>query len=156
MVDGEAAKKEIVELHAFFTAWYNGVPTRTESQFARLTTVLAADFQIITPEAGVTDREAVLEVVEQSWGRYQSSPPAPPFVIEIRNFVSRPAPAANLVLATYEEWQTAGTAGELQGRLSSVLLRVRADCPNGLEWLHLHECWLPGLTATVSIERGKL
>ncbi len=157
----EAAETEVVELHAFFTDWYNGRLTRSDEEFARLSSVLAGEFQIITPEAGVADRQSVLDIVEGSWGRYEAvEDGAAPFVIEIRNFLARPMRADDdFILATYEEWQTvagSGGEGEMQGRLSSVLLRFCDDCPNELAWVHLHECWLPVVgdlgAGSVSIE----
>ena len=44
-----------------------------------------------------------------------------------------------LALATYEEWQEID--GKINARLSTVLLRAKADAPNGVEWLHVHETW---------------
>ena len=35
----------------------------------------------------------------------------------------------------YNSWQN--------GRLSSVLLQIQPDLPNGLLWLYVHETWLP-------------
>ncbi len=86
----DAAENEVVELHAFFTDWYNGRSTRSKDAFARLSSVLAAEFQIITPEAGVADRQSVLDIVEGSWGRYGAvEKEMTPFVIEIRNFIGQ-------------------------------------------------------------------
>ncbi len=46
-----------------------------------------------------------------------------------------------LVLVTYEEHQTTG--GEHEGWLSSALFRAREGRPNGVEWLHMQETYLP-------------
>ncbi len=46
-----------------------------------------------------------------------------------------------LVLVTYQEHQT--TAGDRLGWQSSALFRAREGRPNGVEWLHVHETYLP-------------
>ena len=33
--------------------------------------------------------------------------------------------------------------GTITGRVSTAVFRERADTPNGLAWLHVHETWLP-------------
>ena len=44
-------------------------------------------------------------------------------------------------VAAYEEWQTKD--GPPKGRSSTAVMRPRAGTPNGLEWLHVEETWLP-------------
>ncbi len=36
-------------------------------------------------------------------------------------------------------------SGETTGRRASAHLRRKDGTPNGVEWLHLHETWLPEL-----------
>jgi hypothetical protein len=47
----------------------------------------------------------------------------------------------DILLVTYEEWQQSGD--QTTARLSTALFRDKPDAPNGLEWLHVHETWLP-------------
>ena len=65
---------------------------------------------------------------------------APPFRIWIESFQPRLV-AGNLALVTYEEWQE--VEGRVTGRLSSALFREMETAPKGVEWLHVHETWLP-------------
>ena len=44
-------------------------------------------------------------------------------------------------LVIYEEWQDDGE--EKKGRVSSGILRRKEGLPNNLEWLRVHETWLP-------------
>ena len=44
-------------------------------------------------------------------------------------------------MVVYEEWQE--IEGEARGRLSTAVLQRCEGTPNGLEWLHVHEVWLP-------------
>ena len=50
----------------------------------------------------------------------------------------------DLHLLRYQEWQERD--GRSTGRLSSAVFRDRHDAPNAVEWLHLHETWLPNST----------
>ena len=62
------------------------------------------------------------------------------FRVEVRNFRHRRTEGA-LCLVTYQEWQH--LSGTATGRLSSAWFRARSDTPHGVEWLHVHETWLP-------------
>ena len=60
--------------------------------------------------------------------------------IWIENISARPI-AGGQALVVYEEWQDSGDGP--RGRLSTALLKTQENSPNGLEWLHVHETWLP-------------
>jgi hypothetical protein len=45
-----------------------------------------------------------------------------------------------LALTTYEEWQE--IEGKVTARVSTAVFKQKANTPNGVEWLHVHETWL--------------
>ena len=127
-------KTEIVELHQFFVAWYKG--ERQQDAVERFNQVMARDFRIVMPDARVIARDPLIKVMTESYGKYRGKT----FEIQIRNVSVIPV-GTGMLLATYEEWQDSGDG--MKGRLSSALFRVQAHAPNGLEWVHVHETWLP-------------
>ena len=129
---------EIVELHDFFERWFNGDLEDSPETFARLSDVLSERFQMISPGGDKLERRQVLEGVRRQHGSHRAAPH--PFRIEIRNLEHRYRDAG-VVLMTYEEWQEVD--GTVRGRTSSALFREREDTPFGVEWLHLHETWIP-------------
>ena len=58
--------------------------------------------------------------------------------IENVRLLHRLGPVATV---TYKEWQR--EAGKTRGRLSTVLFQIGTDDPAGVEWIHVHEVWLP-------------
>ncbi|NOK59312.1 MAG: hypothetical protein GFH27_549283n228 [Chloroflexi bacterium AL-W] len=124
---------EILELHHFIESWLLGAVEQTREQFVRFEGAMAEDFEIIHPNGNVQPKAAICN---SFWGAYGVQ--NPPFTVRIKNIqcrvVSKP-----YCLLTYEEWQT----GEREtARLSTVLFR---QVPNQdrVEWVHLHETWLP-------------
>lgn len=134
----DACKKEITDLHRFFAEWMTGVLPRTGEAFARAAQVLADDMTMITPEAEVMACPPLLKALEASHGAF--APPDKHFRIWIENYDCRFV-SGDLCLATYEEWQD--RSGDVKGRLSTVLFRSCDGAPNGVEWVHVHESWLP-------------
>ena len=130
--------REVVELHRFFQDWFNSDLPDDDASFHRFDGVLADDFEIIGPTGNRTERAAVIPSLRSGHGRSIGAS----FAIEIRNVRSRTV-ADGLVLVTYEEHQTTGD--EHRAWLSSALFRARQGRPNGVEWLHVHETYLPGL-----------
>jgi len=129
---------EIVGLHRFFEQWLTGELDDSPETFARLSDVLSERFQMIGPDGEKQERRQVLAGVRNRYGAHRGSSRA--FRIRIRQVEGRYRDAA-VALMTYEEWQE--TDGSVRGRASSALFRERADTPCGVEWLHLHETWLP-------------
>ena len=119
-------RTEIEELHRFFERWLGG----EENDFSRCDRALAHDFTMVGPGGEVRSREALVKGLLDAHGKR-------PVAIEIRNFEMREL-ANELALARYEEWQ------DDRGRVSTALFRVRGDAPNGIEWVTVHETWLPG------------
>lgn len=125
-------EREIIELHEFFQSWYRG-ETR---DFSRVEQALHPDFNLISPKGVVRTREQLLQEIHRGGGGRAGAD----FEIWITNCTCRVV-EFGLALMTYEEWQRLDD--RKAGRLSSALFRVKAETPNGVEWMHLHETWLP-------------
>ncbi len=129
-------EQEIVGLHQFFQDWFGGELEETEHEFDRFARVMAADFTMISPVGSLHHREGILQMVQQGYGNWSAGNGR----IWIENMTVR-WQDAGLCLLTYEEWQALDE--HVTARLSSVLFRDRFDTPHGVEWVHLHETWLP-------------
>lgn len=134
----EGCRAEIEELHRFFQDWFNGVLAPTEDHFVRFSSVMADGFQIIFPNGRIMGREELVRHVREAHGMYSSR--GAPVRIRVSHCHVRPL-AKDLLLVTYEERQEGPDAS--RGRLSTAVLRRRDGMPNGVEWLHVHEAWLP-------------
>jgi len=131
-------RAEIEQLHAFFQDWLNGAPPGDDDAFRRLSEVLGEGFTLVTPEGRAVEREPLIDGLRRSHGRWRDVEGGGR--IRIENVRMRHA-EGDTALLTYEEWQTAG--GHERGRLSTALFRRADGAPNGVEWLHVHEVWLP-------------
>jgi len=131
-------EKEVVELHRFFQDWFNGVLPPTEEAFRRFDVVMADRFMIISPEGVPAEREELIERLRQAHGIWRQT--GQPGRIWIENLRVRHQ-VGQQVMVLYEEWQE--IEGESRGRLSTAVLQRRDGTPNGVEWFHVHEVWLP-------------
>ena len=130
----EICKREIEELHQFFQDWFNGDLPETDDSFARFVNVMAADFEMVSPNGRsttITNLQPALRSRHNSWqnGRI--------WIENVRVHWQK----GDLLLVVYEEWQAVD--GEENGRLSSVLFQQQSNLPNNLLWLYVHETWLP-------------
>ena len=135
-----AARTEIEDFHVLFDEWFPGLCPQSEDLLeTRLGSRLAQDFQLIYPGGGVLDRASLIDGVRQSYAK------SPGYKTQIRDVRLRPMESDGYILANYEEWQknAANSTPPNNGRLSSVVFRILSDDPIKLEWLHLHETWLP-------------
>ncbi len=133
----ERCEAEIVELHRFLEEWSNAELPNTEGAFSRFGDVIAPSFVIIDPDGAVIERGPIVDAIRSAHGRWRDSPGK----IRIENYRFHQQ-GGGLALASYEEWHDRGAA--TVGRLSSVLFGPNPEAPNRLEWLHLHEVWVPG------------
>jgi hypothetical protein len=131
-------EKEVIELHQFFEDWFNGVLPPTDEAFRRFEVVMAERFMIISPEGVPTERQELVERLRQAHGIWRRT--RQPGRIWIENLRVRHQ-VGQQAMVLYEEWQEID--GETRGRLSTAVLQQRTATPNGVEWLHLHEVWLP-------------
>jgi hypothetical protein len=84
----------------------------------------------IGPDGRWSDASQVHSFVRAAFGQQ-------PTKFTIRNVTLR----GDAAVGTYEEWQAADA--NLTGRISTAVLTPKSDMPNGLQWMHLHETWLP-------------
>lgn len=130
----QICETEVIELHAFFQSWFRGDLLESPQGFARFEEAIAEDFKMITPGGVLCPRPNLVEGLLAAHGKQSATK------IWIENTSTSPL-AEGLWLTTYEEWQ--GGPGEERGRLSSAIFRTNPKAPNGIEWVHLHEVWLP-------------
>ena len=126
-------REEIKALHAFFVGWYNASLPKSafETEFiARLDT----GFTIIMPSGVRLDHKTLVSSMHRSYGK------KPGFRIEIRNVRLLQATETSAV-ASYEEWQhnQQQSPGTGSGRISTVVFSLG----DTLQWLYVHETWLP-------------
>jgi hypothetical protein len=130
---------EVTELHRFFQDWFNGAIPDDDETFARFAGVMDAGFVIVTPEGRTVERAALVEGLRGAHGRWRQEGKDPGRIwidkVDVRH------EGDGLTAVTYEEWQKFD--GRVRGRISTALLRANSGTPNGIEWLHVHETWLP-------------
>jgi hypothetical protein len=131
-------QREVEELNQFFQGWTNGAIEDTDEEFARFASVTADTFAVVSPSGRISDRQKLLKSIRESHG--QPKDPAEGVRIRIDDFAVR-AVAGDVAIVTYELWMELG--GKSRGRIATAVLRARDGTPNGIEWLHVHETWLP-------------
>ena len=129
----EAVTHEIVDLHDFFTAWFNGTVGRDQLE-PRFLSRLHEQVVFIPPEGHLISGSILKEGFSNGYGTN------PDFRIQIRDVVVRHE-IGNTVLATYTEWQVGSTQSEhtSNARVTTVLM----DIDKSITWRHIHETWLP-------------
>ena len=132
-------ERESVELHVFLRDWLIGALPRTEVAFARFRDVMGEGLLVISPRGTVTSREPLLAEFEGIHGQLAAKGAA--FEIWVENFQCLRL-LDDKALCTYEEWHR--LEDETSARLTTVLYGPKDGTPNGVEWLHVHETWLPG------------
>ncbi len=125
--------KEIIDLHDFFTEWFNGTVERDQLE-PRFLSRLHQDIQFIPPEGLVMTADVIRQGFERGYGTN------PDFRSHIRDVGIRYF-RRDLVLATYTEWQTGAimSADANNARRTSVLIEMT----DPVTWLHIQETWLP-------------
>lgn len=125
---------EVVGLHRFFQEWYRGEIDAAGEGFSRMSDVLAEGFHLISTDGRLVGRSEILASVRGAHG----SKPAD-FRIRTGECHFRVG-SRRMGVVTYQEWHEEG--GERRGRISTAVLHDRADAPNGVEWIHVHETWI--------------
>ena len=129
----ELAQREVIALHAFFTAWFRPGPTTPD--FGECEAALAPDFRMVAPDGAVNDRGTVLQRLRRARG----SQPAD-FAIAISG-VEVLWQHGDAILLGYVEEQY--RSGSLTRRRSTGLFTAAPAAPRGVVWRHLQETWMP-------------
>jgi len=137
MTISDDAEREVRAFHEFLEDWLTG--RLPEDDGDRADAVIPDDFEILSPTGERRSGSTLRADLRGARGAFADSDPA--FEIRIGSFRRRDE-RERTCLVTYEEWQRVD--GEWDGRVSSALFRRADDAPNGVEWVHLHETWLPG------------
>jgi len=134
--------QEVAELHDFFQDWFNATVEPTEESFARVADVIAAGFTLIGPDAKVTRRAALLDRLRQGHGRWREPGSKEPGTGSIRiDHVRLHLIEGPLAVVVYDERHD--VRGEVRVRRTTALFRLVHGTPNGVEWYHVHETWIP-------------
>lgn len=136
----ERCEAEVIGLHRFLEEWFTGALPRTEEAMDRIKSVIAEGFAIISPRGVATGREEMMAELERAHGGLAGADKG--FRIWVDDIHFR-HDLGDTALVTYAEHQE--LAGETTGRRASALFRRKIEAPNGVEWVHLHETWLPSL-----------
>ncbi|MBK7664172.1 MAG: hypothetical protein IPJ21_11615 [Sterolibacteriaceae bacterium] len=134
----EDVRREVRALHEFLVGWFTGTLARGDFEAAFLPRFDPA-FVLVAPGGTLLTLADLAASVRRG---YASNPG---FRIAIRKVRIRRL-LDHHILATYEEWQRnalASTPPE-NARIASVLLRKAEP----LQWLHIHETWLPESAAS--------
>lgn len=127
--NGSLVGREIHELHLFFQQWFNGELPPDPSRF---TLVMASDFELITPSGILTNRQQIIDMIEQG---YSSNINRRIWVEDIST-----RQLGDLMLATYYELQE--DDGTHTKRLATAIFSYAADLPCQASWHHVHETWV--------------
>ncbi|MFG0256631.1 MAG: DUF4440 domain-containing protein [Phycisphaerales bacterium JB043] len=128
-----SAMAEIVTLHEFFEDWFRGRVPDTNDAFARFSTCMHEDFQLVDPSGGVTNRAQALEIFRPLHG---ADPQASNSVENIR-VVSR---QGNTVVCTYTT--RSNVMGQHHEYISTAVFTHDRWAPNNVVWVALHETYL--------------
>ena len=131
-------KLSIVRLHKFFVDWFTAARAQRDSIWNEFELELDPSFVLITPGGQVLPRETLLPALRANYGKHRETR----FEIEVRNVVVRHV-TSSVVVACYEEWQWLGEV-QTARQSTAVFARIPEDSGN-LQWLHVHETWLPGM-----------
>ena len=124
---------EIIRLHQFFVDWFTGRLPKTAEARAAFDEAMGDEFVIISPTGAVSGRGQTVDNIDKAHGAMSD------ISIWIENVTVRQQ-IGELVIVTYEEWQTRGK--NTTRRLSTVLFQQAPQARYGLYWLHVHETWL--------------
>jgi len=129
----EDVRREVVDLHDFFTDWFNGTADRALLE-RRFLSRLDPAFILIPPEGTVLEAADIRSAFQHAFGMNKG------FRIQIRDVTIQRDMEAH-VLATYTEWQTGAQQSALadNARITTVLMEKGTP----FTWLHIQETWLP-------------
>jgi hypothetical protein len=133
---GSIAEQEVIDFHVAAQDWLSGRAGRETGALDRITRQLGAGFTTVMPDGVVVARDDLVAVLNDGFGTRGGN-----FEIRVNNLrLLVETPALSVVM--FEEWQRFGN-GKVTARQSTAALSPRPGNRNNLEWLLIHETWLP-------------
>lgn len=128
---------EIIELHQFFEHWFNArLPNQTQA-FARFLQVMVPNFSIVAPSGRSIKLPELQAGLQAAYGQH----PGVKIWVEKVEILQK---LGDVTIVSYEEWQAdSQSAVTAKGRISTAVFLAMPNTPNGLQWLRVHETWLP-------------
>ena len=131
-------EKEVIDLHQFFAQWFRAEIENNDEEFSRLEKALDPKFTLIVPTGEVQSREKLLQQLRAGYASRKDD--EKDYRLWVKNIKCHLV-EGNLCLVTYEEWGDVN--GKITARLSSALFRRNPKTINGVEWVHVHEVYIP-------------
>lgn len=129
MTTEDTVSAEVIRLHRFFDAWYEGKDGLRIEEFADAMDPL---FTIVTPDGRVLGREAIIAAVQAAFGSGGVG-------ISVENFAV--VERDGYVVCRYDEVHE--TDGGTTTRLSTAVMEPHGEAPGGYRWVAVHETWAP-------------
>ncbi len=125
--------KEIVDLHDFFTAWFNG-SAKYDALETDFLSYLHEDILFIPPEGHALTAPMIRAGFEKGYATNIN------FKTEIRDIQIRHH-YDKMALVTFTEWQTGAvqSAQSNNARITTALI----EAGDTIKWRHIQETWLP-------------
>lgn len=133
MADSCECASALTDLHDFFAAWYRGDEA---ADLGQLEAALDAEFRLVTPDAALVDRAAIVAATAAKRGAYRDA--------AIRVVPRTCTRLRGVHIATYEEWQADDP--ERPARLSTAVL---THDDGRWRWHVVHETWMTAGDDTV-------
>ena len=131
-------EKEVIGLHDFFAQWFKAEIENNNAEFSRVEKALNENFMLIIPTGELLTREKLLQQLRAGYASHKDDEIE--YQLWVKNIRCRLV-EGNLCLLTYEEWGK--VHGKVTARLSSALFRKNNEAINGVEWIHVHEVYIP-------------
>ena len=135
----ERCEREVTELHRFFQDWFGGLLENDADTLSRFGSVLAEGFLIVPPGGSALERGSLVERLTRSARELGDGSR------ETRAHLDREFSRASQCrrLGARDLRGMAGGGWRNTGPNQHGRFGRREDTPNGVEWLHVHETWLP-------------
>lgn len=129
----DEVRREIDDVHAFFTAWFNGTADRASLE-SKLLSRFDERVVFIPPSGQIMGAQDLTQMFERGYGANRD------FRIEISDVAVR-RQFGGTALVNYTEWQfgTGPSHDQTNARITSALIEMGPP----LRWLHIHETSLP-------------
>ncbi len=124
-------QREIDDLHAYFQAYFLG----TEDSLEPVEAALHADFSMVGPHGGQSNRDETIAAVRNGHAHTKS---LEIWITDHRLLYE----TTEVLVAGYVEHHR--LSDRSNHRLSTVVFVETPDAPNGVRWLRVHETWLAG------------